>query len=400
MSESPILSLKHVDKTFRVYASPWHRLKELLMGGLHHHENPVLRDVNFILKKGEALGLLGCNGAGKSTLLKLILGILYPDTGQITRVGRITGLLELGTGFDPALSGRENIYVNGLLLGIPEEDLRQKEGHIISFAELDDYIDQPVRTYSSGMAMRLGFAIAIHADPSCFIIDEALAVGDIRFQQKCFDYLKKFRAGGGSLLLVSHDLNAIRHLCDRVLVLNKGSLVFDGAPDAAGQCYYELMSTVPVSADSLKLPGWGRQAVYVKKVMLTDQTQHELREVDLGQAIRLNVEIYATIARDLTIGFMIKDRFGQELFGTNTALMGQSICVKAGQDHTFVFEWPVHMAPGSYTISVALHGGTYHADDCEHWWDQAYSFDVQSPLNYSSIGLLWQPVQLLDVKTD
>lgn len=398
MSQPPILSLNHIHKTFKVYVSPWHRLQEALLGGLRHHENLVLKDISFILKKGEALGLLGCNGAGKSTLLKLILGILHPDVGDITRVGRITGLLELGTGFDPALSGRENIYVNGLLLGIPQQELKQKESQIISFAELDNYIDQPVRTYSSGMSMRLGFAVAIHANPTCFIIDEALAVGDIRFQQKCFDYLKKFRANGGSLLLVSHDLNAIQHLCDRVLVLNQGSVVFDGAPDAAGQCYYELMSQAPQHQGSSKFPGWGRQAVYVKSLTLTDVNQTILRQIEIGQVVRLSVQVYASVTRDLTIGFMIKDRFGQELFGTNTALMGQSIEVSAQHNYSFVFEWPVYISPGTYTISVALHGGVHHADDCEHWWDQAYSFDVQKPLNYSSVGLLWQPVKLLDIE--
>jgi len=201
----------------------------------------ALRDVSFTVEKGQVLGIIGHNGAGKSTLLRLICGLGRASSGRIRSTGLVSGLLELGSGFHPDLTGRENILTAGLLNGRTRQQVRAGEKEIIAFAELEDFIDQPVRTYSSGMYLRLAFAIAMHFDPEILILDEVLAVGDARFQQKCLDRLATFRKAGKTLVLTSHDMMQIKTLCDEVVVLEEGRLVMHGDPESAEQCYYDLM---------------------------------------------------------------------------------------------------------------------------------------------------------------
>lgn len=392
---SPVLAVERIGKTFRLYPSAAARLSEKLLGGIRHREHTALDGITFALHPGETLGLLGRNGAGKSTLLKLVLGVLAPDTGTVAHRGRLTGLLELGTGFDPMLTGRENIYINGQLLGLPVEEIRRKEAEIIEFAELGAYIDEPVRTYSTGMGMRLGFSVAIHADPSCFVIDEALAVGDARFQQKCFDRIRQFREKGGAILFVSHDLNAVRLLCSRAIVLNEGRVAFDGDPEAAGRYYYRLLSGETLGEENCGVPGWGNKQVRIKHVGFVDADDEAQRAVTAGQVARLCIDVEADIDKVLTVGFMIRDRFGQELFGTNTALLGQSIHFCARESSRVFFDLPIYLGPATYTLSVALHTGLDHLDDCEHWWDFAYEFEVTGFEGYPYVGTVCLPVQAI-----
>lgn len=196
-----MIAVNGITKRFKLYAKPSDRLKELVFGRCYHHTYTALDNVSFKVGKGEAVGILGKNGAGKSTLLKLLTGILLPDAGRIDIQGKVTGLLELGTGFDFNLSGLENITTNGLLLGMTPAEIRSLRDQIIAFAELEHYIKEPLRTYSSGMVMRLAFAIAIHANPDCFIVDEALSVGDAHFQQKCMRKIRRFRERGARWFL-------------------------------------------------------------------------------------------------------------------------------------------------------------------------------------------------------
>lgn len=392
-----LLSVNQVSKTFTFYERPLDRLKDRLLGGARSHQHQALSQISFQVSAGESIGILGKNGAGKSTLLKLITGVLMPDEGSIQHHGRITGLLELGTGFDLILSGRDNIRINGVLLGMTEVELIEQTPHIIAFAELGDYIDHPVRTYSSGMMMRLGFAIAIHANPACFIVDEALAVGDVRFQQKCIQHIKQFQQQGGALLFVSHDLNTVKMLCQRALVLHQGQLICDADPSEAASVYYRLMA----QADNATLaPPQVAEQVRIASVNFYDSAQDTLAQSLVPQqSYRLCFTIHADSNAELTLGFMIKDRFGQEVFGTNTHLLQQSLSFEAGKVHRVCFELLCTLGPGQYSLSASLHAGADHSQGCQHWLDHALSFEVHGWPNYPYVGLAIQPIGAISLTT-
>ena len=391
MSRAAVLQVAQVSKSFALYDSARQRLMEALWGGVRHREHQVLRGINFDLLAGESVGLVGRNGAGKSTLLKLITGVLLPDEGRILSSGSVAGLLELGTGFDLNLSGRENIHINGQLLGMEAAHIAAIEKDIIAFSELWDVIDDPVRTYSSGMVMRLGFSIAIHAKPTCFILDEALAVGDAAFQQKCLAALQAHREAGGSLLVVSHDLNAIQMLCDRALLLEGGEIIFEGPPVEVTQNFLRLMAGYKAEASHAELGSYGQKQVVIQACEL-QQAGHR-RDVFLsGETAQMAVTLAAETSRSVVLGFLIKDRFGQEIFGTNTGLLGQVIELAAGTQQTYVFELPLSLAPGHYTVTMAVHGTLTHLEDCEHWWDHALRFEIQGYQGSSFAGVCQLPV--------
>jgi ABC-type polysaccharide/polyol phosphate transport system ATPase subunit len=213
-----MINVEGISKQFKLYRSPADRLREIVYRKKYHKDFVALDNISFEVKNGETLGIIGQNGAGKSTLLKILSGIVIPDQGTITVDGKVTGLLELGTGFNAEMTGLENIYMNGTLIGMTKDELDRKKQTIIDFSELGEFINEPIKTYSSGMTMRLAFSIAIHADPTCFLVDEALSVGDAYFQQKCMRKIQEFRAAGGSIVFVSHDMNAVKILCDAVIV--------------------------------------------------------------------------------------------------------------------------------------------------------------------------------------
>ena len=217
-----MIHVENVSKRFKLYKSPADRLKEIIFRRTYHKDFQSLNDVSLHVNDGETLGIIGPNGAGKSTLLKVLSGIIIPDSGTVNISGKVTGLLELGTGFNPEMTGRQNIYMNGLLIGMTKEEIDQRIQNIIDFTELGSFIENQIKTYSSGMVMRLAFAVAYHAEPSCFLVDEALSVGDAHFQQKCMKAIKEFKEKGGSIIFVSHDLNAVKMLCDKAILLSKG----------------------------------------------------------------------------------------------------------------------------------------------------------------------------------
>ncbi|NGZ08149.1 MAG: ABC transporter ATP-binding protein [Nitrospira sp. LK70] len=236
----PILRVRSLSKRYSLYSSPGHRLAKLVFGRLLKESltYSALEDVNFELMPGEALAVIGRNGAGKSTLLQLLSGVLLPTTGSIEVSGRVAGLLELGSGFSPEFSGRENIFINGAILGLNEHQTRDRLDDIIAFAEIGDYIDQPVKTYSSGMFLRLAFSVAIHSDPNLLLVDEALTVGDVFFQQKCYKRLNELRARGMTVLLVTHSMADAAQFCNRGIVLSHGRIVFEGLAKESVEYYF------------------------------------------------------------------------------------------------------------------------------------------------------------------
>ncbi|TLD42017.1 MAG: Teichoic acid export ATP-binding protein TagH [Candidatus Jettenia ecosi] len=244
---SAVLTVESVSKQFKIHRNRPVSIKESIIWRLHGRHNAgnnkfwALRDVSFSLEQGKVLGIIGHNGAGKSTLLRLLCGLGRPTTGHIQRIGHVSGLLELGSGFHPDMTGRENLMTGGILSGLTRREVQARQQEIVAFAELEEFIDQPVRTYSNGMYLRLAFAAAIHFDPDVLIIDEVLAVGDARFQKRCIERLTAFRVSGKALILTSHDSEQIKSLCDEVLVLEEGHIVMQGDPASAIRCYNDLM---------------------------------------------------------------------------------------------------------------------------------------------------------------
>lgn len=241
MSDTPVIEVQGVSKSFRVYAQPADRLVELLSRRNRHREFVALRDVTFRVGRGETVGIVGRNGSGKSTLLQVIAGTLQATTGHVTTRGRVSALLELGSGFNPDFSGRENVYLNGQVLGLRRHEIESRFERIERFADIGDFIDQPVRTYSSGMLVRLAFSVAINTDPDILIIDEALAVGDEAFQRKCFAQIERIKSRGATILFVSHTAASVVNLCDRALLLDAGELLLEGEPKIVVAKYQSLI---------------------------------------------------------------------------------------------------------------------------------------------------------------
>jgi len=389
-----MINVSHIHKQFKLYHKPSDRLKEIIMRRFskrsYHHTYEALKDVSFTVGKGETLGILGKNGAGKSTLLKIITGVLLADEGSFQVEGKITGLLELDTGFDADLNGLQNITANGLLIGMSRAEIEQQKQLIIDFSELGDFIHEPVRTYSSGMVMRLAFSIAMHANPSCFVVDEALSVGDAHFQQKCMRRIKRFRQEGGSILFVSHDLNAVKMLCDRAIVLDEGAVVVDGSPEDAVNHYNRIISDLDEKSQRQDT-GYGNNEAEIVEVKLWGQdTQSNV--VSSGEQTHIEVifKINAPID-DLTVGIMLRDRFGQDIFGVNSYHLGVDFEPLKDNQYKAIFVFPMEIAPGKYTLTVALHSKENHIELCYHWRDNIETFEVAGIKGDSFAGVCRLP---------
>ena len=384
-----MIEVNALEKVFKLYHRPADRLREMVFRRPYHTPYHALKNISFTVKQGETLGIIGRNGAGKSTLLKILNSVLMPDSGTVTTHGRVTGLLELGTGFNSSMSGVQNILTNGLLLGMTEREIADRQKDIINFTELGNFINEPLRTYSSGMVMRLAFAIAIHADPETFLIDEALSVGDGRFQQKCMRRIKEFRQQGGSIIFVSHDLNAVKMICDRVIVLEEGTMVAQGEPEDAVNYYNRILAAEHRDDEPFRSAENGYGTYQVRITQAEARGESSGAEIlSSGDKLLLTVLVEAASAiPDLTLGIMIRDRFGQDIFGTNTHLMGYPIAVATGEKREIRFSIPMSLAPGKYTITLALHEGADHTNECYHWWDGALCFEVSGIRGNSFNGI-------------
>jgi lipopolysaccharide transport system ATP-binding protein len=398
-----MIELDRVSKAYRVYQRKSDWLKERILRRPLHQTKAAVRDVSLSVGQGEVLGIIGRNGAGKSTLLKLIMGVALPDTGEVRVSGRVTGLLELGTGFNADLSGADNIDFNATLLGMTPEEIAARRADIVAFSELGAAIDDPLRTYSSGMGMRLAFSIAIHADPACFVVDEALSVGDIHFQQKCMRRIRAFKENGGSIVFVSHDVNSVKVLCDRAALLEQGEVVAVGDPDFAANRYNRLIArmddeTVQVGAPLPAAPagpasggtaadgtaadgtgganGYGTGEAVIEAVEVKgDESGGAI--LSAGEMATIDVKARAREAiSGATLGVMIRDRFGQDVFGTNTHYLGNPVDITAGETLTFRFRCPMNLGPGAYSLTVALHRDNNHLETCYHWCDNLGAFEI------------------------
>lgn len=384
-----MIAVSELTKNFRIYRKPGDRLREVFLRQQLHRDFTALDAISFTLEKGKTLGVIGENGSGKSTLLKLITGVLLPDAGQIDRYGKITGLLELGTGFNMELSGEQNIFLNGTYLHLTQEQLEERREAIIAFAELDNFIREPLKNYSSGMIMRLAFSIAIHADPQCFIIDEALSVGDVYFQQKCFNKLKTFKNTGGSIIFVSHDMNAVKLLCDEAMLLHKGKMEALGEPDMTVNLYNKLMAGKSDTKDArTTFGGYGNSALVIESAQLLDSGGHPVKVLLSGSGADI---VFSCVCREtiqnVSFGFLIRDRFGQDVFGSNGSMLGTLVSVKAGETHTGVFHVDaMNMGPGMYTVTLAAHTGDNHLESCFHWIDNAVAFEILHDGHYLFSG--------------
>jgi lipopolysaccharide transport system ATP-binding protein len=357
-----------------------------------------MHDVSFTVKPGEAVGIIGINGAGKSTLLKMITGTTQATTGSVHITGKIAALLELGMGFHPDFTGRQNIYMAGQLLGMNVEEISRLMPEIEAFSEIGDYMDQPVRVYSSGMQMRVAFSIATARRPDVLIVDEALSVGDAYFQHKSFDRIREFRKSGTTLLIVSHDRAAIQSICDRAILLDGGRLSKEGTPEEVMDFYNAIIAERENSTVRIEtLPGGKIQtisgtgeATVVDIALLNEQGERcEILDVGSPATLQVKAAIHSPIPR-LILGYMIKDRLGQVIYGTNTHIKSMPQAdAKIGETIVFNFSFPLNLGPGSYSVATALVSSDTHLDNNFEWRDLALVFAVSNITRQHFAGCVW-----------
>lgn len=399
------ITVSNLGKAYKKYPNKWIRLREWFSPSKKqfHQLTWVLQDINFTVKSGEAVGIIGINGAGKSTLLKLITGTTQATTGKVRFEGRVAALLELGMGFHPDFTGRQNAFMAGQLLGMASDDIAQLMPDIEAFAEIGEYIDQPVRVYSSGMQMRLAFSVATAMRPDILIVDEALSVGDAYFQHKSFERIREFRKLGTTLLIVSHDKQAIQSICDRAILLSKGRVQMEGEPEVVMDYYNALLADHQnQKIEQVKLDDGSVQTIsgsgeaQVKDIALLNDKNEKVEFINVAQKVKLNLVIKVIEdVPDLVVGYLIKDRVGQTIFGTNTYHMNQKIqCVKAGTDLNLLFSFSANLGPGTYSLSVALHADDTHLGKNYEWRDLALVFNVLNMDKDTFIGVTWLPTTL------
>ena len=377
------IEVSDVTKVYRLYERQRDRLWETL--GLDrkktYKEKYALNHVSFRVKRGETVGIIGTNGSGKSTMLKLITGVLTPTAGSIRVDGRISALLELGAGFNMEYTGIENVYLNGAMIGFTKEEIDARLDDIISFADIGDYINQPVKSYSSGMFVRLAFAVAINIDPEILIVDEALSVGDVFFQSKCYRKFEEFRRAGKTILFVSHDLSAISRYCDRAILLNQGDLIYDGTPKEAIDLYKKVLvgqyeekpAEQPEAADGEKreIQGIGSDSGLWKSRYPVNPKNGEIVDYALLDenglmtsnflkgtvfTVRMKIRAHADILEPI-FAFTIKNMKGIEICGTNTTMEHVPVpTMHDGDEHVVEFTQKMDLQGGEYLLSLGCTG--------------------------------------------
>lgn len=394
------ISVTNLGKAYKQYKSRRARLAEWLLPFYpkQHTLKWVLQDINFTVNPGEAVGIIGINGAGKSTLLKMITGTTRPTTGQVQMTGRVAAMLELGMGFHPDFTGRQNAVMAGQLLGYSVEEIHRLMPDIEAFAEIGEYIDEPVRVYSSGMQMRLAFSVATAIRPDILIVDEALSVGDAYFVHKSFARIREFREQGTTLLIVSHDKGAIQSICDRAILLSAGRLAMEGEPEAVMDAYNALIADRENRTMRQQTTGSGKvqtisgsgEAV-VSQIDLFNELGEPIEVVGVGERVKLRFSVQTrTALPELVLGFMIKDRLGQVVFGTNTFHLSNVLTnVAAHSTISITFLFPVNLGEGTYSISTSLHTQDTHIANNYEWKDLAMVLNVININQPVFVGTAW-----------
>ena len=411
---STVLSVEGVSKQYRIYERPADRLKETLTRGRwkQHREFWALRDVSFELEKGTTTGILGPNGCGKSTLLQIIAGTLDPTHGSVRHEGRVAALLELGAGFNPEFTGVENVFMNASLMGFSRAETETMLPEIERFAEIGTFIHQPVKTYSSGMYVRLAFAAAVSAMPQILLVDEALSVGDAVFQHRCMRRIREMQESGTTILFVSHDLAAIRALCSRAVLLHNGRMEAMGQPTDVLNRYHKIImaredayeserqdasavseadSVDEEETDEVQPPAHtyrhGDGSAEVLRVELLDASRRPVEFVESGEAVQLRVRLRFEKDEEAPVcGFLLRNRHGINLYGTNTQLQRVDFGpVRRGEVVEVVFAFNCWLAPDSYSVTVAAHSLDHISFD---WLDGALFFRVMSPVVMEGVANL------------
>jgi len=397
MPSEPIIEVSGLSKAYRIWENPSARITVPLLeaatafvpkgssahralvgrASKRYRDFYALRDVGFSIGRGEATGIIGRNGSGKSTLLQLIAGTLMPTAGTVRTSGRISALLELGSGFNPDFTGRENVFLNGAIYGFTHAEMADRMDEVIGFADIGDFLDQPVKTYSSGMMLRLAFAVAVNVQPDILIIDEALAVGDVFFSQKCFRRIREIVHRGATLIFVSHDMGAVQSLCDRALLLNQGNLMFDGAPEDCVSRYFSLHKPAagkgqsvagrhpaadPAAAAAVKagdiLPNaksrHGDKALEIAAAVVLDGHGAPTWDFEMMHraAVRMLLKANSEIKRP-SAGIQIHDRMGNLVFAAGTPQLNFPLpALSGGQEILLEFRVALNLQPGAYTLSL------------------------------------------------
>lgn len=382
-----VIEVRHLKKSYPLYSSKKDKLKEALSlrGKIYHKDFEALRGISFSVEKGECVGIIGVNGSGKSTLLKILTGVIAKSSGEANVHGRISALLELGAGYHMELTGRENLYFSGMLYGMTRRMIDEKLPEILAFADLGEYIDQPVKTYSSGMFVRLAFAQAVASDPDVLIIDEALAVGDVFFQKKCYERIREM-ARNATVLIVSHDMNALTKFSRRGIVLNKGVLIFDGPMKDAVSEYYkvsqgayggETLMEEAVTEDmqsAFRIPDpsvlSGQMDLVITAYRYFVDGVPFAEHVEAGMPVTVELAVTSRIETEqLIVGYQIRDRFGSEIFGeTNLTTYGMHGKLRKGKSRIrYRFLWP-EVREGDYFLTPGLGTGEAVLSQVEQCW--------------------------------
>ena len=412
MMNNIAIKVSHLSKVYKLYDKPIDRLKESLhpLKKKYHKEFYALNDVSFEIKKGETVGIIGKNGAGKSTLLKIITGVLTPSSGHVHVNGRIASLLELGAGFNPEYTGVENIYLQGTLMGYTKEEMESKIQAILDFADIGDFVYQPVKSYSSGMFARLAFAVAINVEPDILIVDEALSVGDMKFQQKCYRKFREFQEAKKTILFVTHDTSIIINYCTYVAWINNGVKVEEGLPEVVCKKYMSVMSYNEESQKSNitssyvsdishdikwvytnNFESFGKKQVVIVSAVLVDQNEQAIQILKGGENITLKLKIHSYDEfSNLIVGFIVHDHLGNSIFGSNTCIdnYGDIIFTKDSEYIVdFNFDLP-YLGNGEFSISPAIAEGSQDDHIQQFWVHDMLNIKINSELISANSGLL------------
>lgn len=381
-----VIVVEKMGKRFRLQRSGTRTVKSAVLDlirrrGAGKHSFWALQDIDFSVGRGETLGIVGANGAGKSTLLSLLAGTKVPTTGRIWTTGTISSLLELGAGFHPDLTGRENVFLAGAIMGLSRRQMRKRFDAIVEFAGLQDFIDQPVKHYSSGMYVRLGFAVAVEVDPDILLIDEVLAVGDVNFQKKCLQKIESFRRAGKTMLIISHDLGTIQSISDRILFLDEGRVAGMGDPHAVIGSYRALARSRQTSGFERE---WGTGGARIEGVVFEDAAGRATDAFQSGVGMRCRIRYHAeNRIEDPVFGFALSDANARLVFGSNTQIEGFRIPAIEGSGEVAVALGPLPVAAGNYLFSFAIHSADHRTN--YHRLDHAFSISVLSESRFEGV---------------